>query len=77
MEEVCQATNGIVVLGNERFSKELARMLGKRVTRGSAGCPESWGKLPSQLDACHIAPILGEAEFHIIKVIKCGLPPNS
>lgn len=39
VDQIRQATNGNVVLGNDRFGEEIAKMLGKRVSRGSAGRP--------------------------------------
>jgi putative transposase len=39
VDEIRQATNGNVVLGNARFGDEVARLLGRRVTRGKAGRP--------------------------------------
>jgi putative transposase len=39
VDEIRQATNGNVVLGNERFGAEVAELLGRRVTKGKAGRP--------------------------------------
>lgn len=39
IDSIRSATNGNTVLGNERFAKEIARMLKRRVTRGKAGRP--------------------------------------
>ena len=39
VDEIRQATNGNVVLGNERFSAEVATLLGRRVIKGKAGRP--------------------------------------
>lgn len=39
VDEIRQATNGNVVLGNERFGAEVATLLGRRVTKGKAGRP--------------------------------------
>lgn len=39
VDEIRQATNGNVVLGNARFGEEVAGLLGRRVTRGKAGRP--------------------------------------
>lgn len=44
VDQVCQATNGNVVFGNDRFGEEIAKMLGKRVTRGNAGRPRKVAK---------------------------------
>jgi len=39
VDQVRHATNRNVVLGNDRFGEEIAKMLGKRVTHGNAGRP--------------------------------------
>jgi putative transposase len=39
LEDIRLATNGGFVLGNRRFQEEVARMLGRRVTRGKPGRP--------------------------------------
>ena len=39
VDQLRQATNGNVVLGNDRFSEEIEKMLGRRVTHGRAGRP--------------------------------------
>jgi putative transposase len=39
LDEIRRATNGGFVLGNPRFEAEIARTLGRRVTRGSPGRP--------------------------------------
>ena len=39
IDEIRQATNGNFVLGNERFSREIAEMLQRRVTPNRAGRP--------------------------------------
>ena len=39
VDEIRGATNGNVVLGNGRFSTEVEKMLGRRVTRGQSGRP--------------------------------------
>ena len=44
IDEIRQATNGNFALGNERFKKELAIALGRRVTPGKSGRP------PKKLD---------------------------
>ncbi len=39
MEEIRKATNGNFALGNERFQKEIAAALGRRVSPGKTGRP--------------------------------------
>ena len=39
VDQIRQSTNGNVVLGNDLFSKEISRLLGKRVTHGKPGRP--------------------------------------
>ena len=39
VDEIRQATNGNVVLGNKRFSEEIATLLDRRVIKGKAGRP--------------------------------------
>lgn len=39
-DKIREATNGNVVLGNECFQVEIARTLGRRVTKGKAGRPK-------------------------------------
>ena len=39
IDEIRQATNGNFALGSERFKKEIARVLGRRVTPGKSGRP--------------------------------------
>ncbi len=39
MEEIRKATNGNFALGNERFQKEIAAALGRRVSPGKSGRP--------------------------------------
>lgn len=39
VDQIRQATNGNVVLGNDRFGEEIAKILGRRVTPGSVGRP--------------------------------------
>jgi putative transposase len=45
IDEIRQATNGNFALGSERFKKEMAKALGRRVTPGKSGRP------PKNLDA--------------------------
>jgi putative transposase len=40
VEQIRQSTNGNIVLGNSQFSEEIAKILGKRVTRGKSGRPK-------------------------------------
>lgn len=44
VDQIRQTTNGNVVLGNDRFGKEVADILGRRVTLGSAGRPKKLAK---------------------------------
>lgn len=39
-DQIREATNGNFVLGNTRFQEEIARALGRRVTKGKAGRPK-------------------------------------
>ena len=39
--QIRTATNGNYVLGNKRFQKQIARALGRRVTKGKAGRPKT------------------------------------
>lgn len=39
LDEIRSATNGNYVLGTERFSEQIAQVLGRRVARGKAGRP--------------------------------------
>ena len=39
IDEIRQATNGNFALGSERFKKEMALALGRRVTPGKSGRP--------------------------------------
>ena len=39
IDQIRQATNGNFALGNQRFTEEIATMLGRRVTPGKAGRP--------------------------------------
>ena len=40
-DEIRKATNGNLALGNERFKRELAALLGRRVEAGKAGRPSA------------------------------------
>ncbi len=39
-DQIREATNGNFVLGNTRFQEEIARALGRQVTKGKAGRPK-------------------------------------
>jgi putative transposase len=41
LSQIREAINGNYVLGNARFRAEIARMLGRRVTKEKAGRPSS------------------------------------
>jgi putative transposase len=43
LKEIRSSTNGNYVLGNDRFKKEIADMLNRRVTPGKAGRPVKEG----------------------------------
>jgi len=43
VDELRSATNGNYALGNERFMRQMAAALGRRVTRGRAGRPARAG----------------------------------
>jgi putative transposase len=48
IDEIRQATNGNYALGNDRFKKEIASALGRRVTPGKSGRPRK--KLKNELE---------------------------
>ena len=39
-DQIRSATNGNYVLGNKRFQEQIAKALGRRVTKGKAGRPK-------------------------------------
>ncbi len=55
LDEIRLATNGGFVLGNRRFQDEVARMLGRRVTRGKPGRPSA-----PAAESCRPRDLLGD-----------------
>jgi putative transposase len=50
VDQIRQATNGNLALGNDRFSEEIATLLGKRVTRGRPGRPKKTASKPESVE---------------------------